>query len=56
MWPVFARRRSCLKLGPGKAFFAGEATDTAGRGGTVHGAMATGWRAACEVILALWRG
>jgi monoamine oxidase len=31
-------------------FFAGEATDTEGRGGTVHGALATGRRAAAEVI------
>ncbi len=36
----------------GKLFFAGEATDTAGHSGTVHGAMATGWRAAEEVIAA----
>lgn len=34
----------------GKVFFAGEATDTAGHSGTVHGAMATGWRAAEEVL------
>jgi len=36
----------------GKLFFAGEATNTAGHGGTVHGAMETGWRAAREVIAA----
>lgn len=36
----------------GKVFFAGEATDTAGHSGTVHGAMATGWRAAEEVLAA----
>lgn len=35
-----------------KVFFAGEATDTAGHSGTVHGAMATGRRAAAEVITA----
>ena len=34
----------------GKVFFAGEATDTAGHSGTVHGAMATGCRAAREVM------
>ena len=34
----------------GRVFFAGEATDTAGHSGTVHGAMATGWRAAREII------
>jgi len=34
----------------GKVFFAGEATDTAGHSGTVHGAMGTGWRAAAEVL------
>ena len=31
-------------------FFAGEATDTEGHGGTVHGAMRTGHRAAREVL------
>ena len=31
-------------------FFAGEATDTAGHNGTVHGAMASGYRAASEII------
>lgn len=36
----------------GKIFFAGEATDTAGHSGTVHGAMATGRRAAKEIIAA----
>jgi monoamine oxidase len=36
----------------GRIFFAGEATDTAGHSGTVHGAMATGWRAAEEVLAA----
>lgn len=36
----------------GKIFFAGEATDTAGHSGTVHGAMATGRRAAEEIIAA----
>lgn len=35
----------------GRLFFAGEATDTAGDTGTVHGALATGARAAAEV----WR-
>ena len=34
-------------------FFAGEATNTAGHTGTVHGAIATGHRAAAEV-LRLW--
>ncbi|HVE16352.1 MAG TPA: NAD(P)/FAD-dependent oxidoreductase [Chthoniobacterales bacterium] len=33
----------------GKIFFAGEATNTLGASGTVHGAMDTGWRAAAEV-------
>jgi monoamine oxidase len=32
-----------------KIFFAGEATNTLGASGTVHGAMETGWRAATEV-------
>ena len=38
----------------GRLFFAGEATDTAGDPGTVHGAMTTGERAAGEIIAALW--
>lgn len=37
----------------GKIFFAGEATDTDGHSGTVHGAMATGERAAEEVLALL---
>lgn len=31
-------------------FFAGEATDTAGNNGTVHGAIASGYRAATEIL------
>ena len=31
-------------------FFAGEATDTSGHNGTVHGAIASGYRAAEEVL------
>jgi monoamine oxidase len=31
-------------------FFAGEATDTSGHNGTVHGAIASGYRAAQEII------
>jgi len=31
-------------------FFAGEATDTTGHNGTVHGAMASGYRAARQVL------
>jgi monoamine oxidase len=31
-------------------FFAGEATDTSGHNGTVHGAIASGYRAAAEII------
>ena len=31
-------------------FFAGEATDTQGHNGTVHGAIATGKRAAAEIL------
>jgi monoamine oxidase len=34
----------------GRLFFAGEGTDTAGDPGTVHGALATGHRAADEII------
>lgn len=33
-----------------RLFFAGEATDTTGHTGTVHGAMETGWRVAAEVL------
>ena len=33
-----------------KLYFAGEATDTTGHSGTVHGAMETGWRVAREVL------
>jgi monoamine oxidase len=34
----------------GTLFFAGEATDTTGNNGTVHGAIASGRRAACEIL------
>lgn len=34
-------------------FFAGEATDTAGHNGTVHAAIATGYRAATEILQAV---
>src|SRR5262245_47914971 len=37
----------------GRLFFAGEATDTIGDPGTVHGAMATGERAAQQITTAL---
>jgi monoamine oxidase len=37
----------------GRLFFAGEATDTVGDPGTVHGAMTTGTRAAAEIAAAL---
>jgi monoamine oxidase len=33
-------------------FFAGEATDTSGHNGTVHGAIASGYRAASEILSA----
>jgi monoamine oxidase len=36
-----------------RLFFAGEATDTVGDPGTVHGAMTTGTRAAAEIVAAL---
>jgi monoamine oxidase len=39
----------------GRLFFAGEATDDAGDGGTVHGALASGTRAAREILEALRR-
>jgi monoamine oxidase len=34
-------------------FFAGEATDTSGHNGTVHGAIASGRRAAAEIVKTL---
>jgi monoamine oxidase len=37
----------------GTLFFAGEATDTSGRTGTVQAALASGYRAAAEVLAAL---
>jgi monoamine oxidase len=37
----------------GRLFFAGEATDTVGDPGTVHGAMTTGTRAAAEIVATL---
>ena len=40
----------------GRLFFAGEATDTVGDPGTVHGAMTTGTRAAAQIVAALGRG
>jgi monoamine oxidase len=40
----------------GTLFFAGEATETSGATGTVHGAIFTGWRAAAQVIRQLRQG
>jgi monoamine oxidase len=40
----------------GTLFFAGEATDAEGRNGTVHGAIASGQRAAAQVHRSLARG
>jgi monoamine oxidase len=37
-----------------RLFFAGEATDFTGHNGTVHGAMSSGYRAAKEVLAALY--
>jgi monoamine oxidase len=37
----------------GTLFFAGEATDTSSHNGTVHGAIASGRRAAREVLATL---
>jgi monoamine oxidase len=36
-------------------FFAGEATNTEGHSGTVHGAIATGYRAAAEILAVIKR-
>lgn len=48
-----ADREALARSVNGKLFFAGEATDTTGHSGTVHGAMETGWRAAREVLQVL---
>jgi monoamine oxidase len=48
-----ASREALARPLGGKIFFAGEATNTLGASGTVHGAMETGWRAAGEVRAAL---
>jgi monoamine oxidase len=40
----------------GTLFFAGEAADAEGRNGTVHGAIATGYRAAAQLWRAFARG
>ena len=45
-------RRGGLML-DGTLFFAGEATDTSGATGTVHGAIASGARAASQVLRSL---
>lgn len=45
-----ASREALARPLSGKIFFAGEATNTFGASGTVHGAMETGWRAAKEVL------
>ena len=44
--------RALAKPINGTLFFAGEATDTGGHNGTVHGAIASGHRAAAEIIRA----
>jgi monoamine oxidase len=50
--PVGGLEAPCLLAEPVEdtLFFAGEATDGAGQNGTVHGAMASGHRAAAEII------
>lgn len=48
-----ASREALARPLSGKIFFAGEATNTLGASGTVHGAMDTGWRAADEVAAVL---
>ena len=50
-----AVRRLAAAVG-GTLFFAGEATEPAGRSGTVSGAIASGRRAAREVVAALRGG
>jgi monoamine oxidase len=46
-------RRALAEPVAGTLFFAGEATDTSGHTGTVHGAIATGLRAAAQVLGAI---
>ncbi len=48
-----AGREALARPLAGKIFFAGEATNTLGASGTVHGAMETGWRAAAEARVAI---
>jgi monoamine oxidase len=47
-----ASREALARPMDGKIFFAGEATNTFGASGTVHGAMETGWRAVRELLTA----
>jgi monoamine oxidase len=47
-----AARRSLARPVKDTLFFAGEATNTEGHGGTVHGAIATGRRAAKQILRA----
>jgi monoamine oxidase len=57
-YAVVGGSRAAARLGrpiENTVFFAGEAADTEGRTGTVHGAIGTGYRAA-EVVLDLTRG
>jgi monoamine oxidase len=46
---ALSARRALNRSVAGTLFFAGEATDTTGAGGTVHGAIASGERAAAQV-------
>ena len=48
--------RSLARPIDGTLFFAGEASDTSGSTGTVHGALASGSRAAAQVLRALRQG
>jgi monoamine oxidase len=45
-----AAQRKLAEPVAGTLFFAGEATNTEGHLGTVHGAIATGYRAAREIL------
>ena len=50
--PDVAMRLGIMSIPTVSLFFAGEATDTTGSNGTVHGAIASGYRAAKEIIYA----
>jgi len=52
-YPLVGGHRASVRLArpvDNTIWFAGEAADREGRTGTVHGAIASGWRAADEIL------